>query len=78
MYKWLVYSGNQNVRIDRSDLCIKYDVLCISDDVYEWLVYNGSKQVRIDKSDLCIKYDFYVYLIMCINGLSTVVINMSE
>ena len=32
-----------------ADLCIKYDVLCISDDVYEWLVYSGNKQVRIGR-----------------------------
>ena len=35
-----------------ADLCIKYDVLCISDDVYEWLVYSDSKQVRIGRSVL--------------------------
>ncbi|XP_003479096.1 kynurenine--oxoglutarate transaminase 3 isoform X2 [Cavia porcellus] len=30
-----------------ADLCIKYDVLCISDEVYEWLVYTGNKHFKI-------------------------------
>ncbi|XP_075689371.1 kynurenine--oxoglutarate transaminase 3 isoform X3 [Rhinoderma darwinii] len=30
-----------------ADLCIKHDILCISDEVYEWLVYAGSKHVKI-------------------------------
>ncbi|XP_069862436.1 kynurenine--oxoglutarate transaminase 3 isoform X3 [Dipodomys merriami] len=30
-----------------ADLCIKYDILCISDEVYEWLVYTGNKHIKI-------------------------------
>ncbi|XP_072918732.1 kynurenine--oxoglutarate transaminase 3-like isoform X1 [Hemitrygon akajei] len=30
-----------------ADLCIKHDVLCISDEVYEWLVYSGHQHVKI-------------------------------
>ncbi|XP_010961598.2 kynurenine--oxoglutarate transaminase 3 isoform X2 [Camelus bactrianus] len=30
-----------------ADLCIKYDALCISDEVYEWLVYTGNKHLKI-------------------------------
>ena len=30
-----------------ADLCIKHDVLCISDEVYEWLTYDGAKHVKI-------------------------------
>ncbi|NWI71586.1 KAT1 transaminase, partial [Todus mexicanus] len=30
-----------------ADLCVKHDVLCISDEVYEWLVYDGKKNTRI-------------------------------
>ncbi|XP_020391191.1 kynurenine--oxoglutarate transaminase 3 isoform X1 [Rhincodon typus] len=30
-----------------ADLCIKHDVLCISDEVYEWLVYSGHKHIKI-------------------------------
>ncbi|CAK7303629.1 Kynurenine--oxoglutarate transaminase 3 [Vulpes lagopus] len=30
-----------------ADLCIKYDTLCISDEVYEWLVYPGNKHLKI-------------------------------
>ncbi|XP_065710274.1 kynurenine--oxoglutarate transaminase 1 isoform X1 [Patagioenas fasciata] len=30
-----------------ADLCVKHDVLCISDEVYEWLVYDGKEHVRI-------------------------------
>uniref|UniRef100_A0A3B4XTZ0 Kynurenine aminotransferase 1 n=1 Tax=Seriola lalandi dorsalis TaxID=1841481 RepID=A0A3B4XTZ0_SERLL len=30
-----------------ADLCIKHDMLCISDEVYEWLTYDGAKHVKI-------------------------------
>ncbi|XP_053549899.1 kynurenine--oxoglutarate transaminase 3 isoform X2 [Bombina bombina] len=30
-----------------ADLCIKYDTLCISDEVYEWIIYPGNKHVKI-------------------------------
>ncbi|XP_043861033.1 kynurenine--oxoglutarate transaminase 3 [Dromiciops gliroides] len=30
-----------------ADLCIKYDIICISDEVYEWLVYTGYKHIKI-------------------------------
>ncbi|CDQ80558.1 kynurenine--oxoglutarate transaminase 1 isoform X1 [Oncorhynchus mykiss] len=30
-----------------ADLCIKHDVVCISDEVYEWLTYDGAKHVKI-------------------------------
>ncbi|KAM5322139.1 kynurenine--oxoglutarate transaminase 3 isoform 4-T4 [Glossophaga mutica] len=30
-----------------ADLCIKYDTLCISDEVYEWLVYTGNEHLKI-------------------------------
>ncbi|KAM5257042.1 kynurenine--oxoglutarate transaminase 3 [Ctenodactylus gundi] len=30
-----------------ADLCVKYDTLCISDEVYEWLVYTGNKHLKI-------------------------------
>ena len=32
-----------------ADLCKRYDVLCLSDEVYEWLVYSGSEHVKIGK-----------------------------
>ncbi|KAA0717148.1 Kynurenine--oxoglutarate transaminase 1 [Triplophysa tibetana] len=32
-----------------ADLCIKHDVVCISDEVYEWLTYDGTKHVKIGK-----------------------------
>ncbi|XP_041370941.1 kynurenine--oxoglutarate transaminase 3-like isoform X2 [Gigantopelta aegis] len=28
-------------------LCIKYDVVCIADEVYEWLVYKANKHIKI-------------------------------
>ncbi|ERE88111.1 kynurenine--oxoglutarate transaminase 3-like protein [Cricetulus griseus] len=31
-----------------ADLCIKYDTVCISDEVYEWLVYTGHKHIKIE------------------------------
>lgn len=30
-----------------ADLCIRHDLLCISDEVYEWLTYDGAKHVKI-------------------------------
>ncbi|XP_050663863.1 kynurenine aminotransferase isoform X1 [Leptidea sinapis] len=30
-----------------ADLCIKHDVLCLSDEVYEWMVYEPNKHIRI-------------------------------
>lgn len=30
-----------------ADLCKKWNVLCVSDEVYEWLVYPGSEHIRI-------------------------------
>uniref|UniRef100_A0A9J7XEY2 Kynurenine aminotransferase 1 n=1 Tax=Cyprinus carpio carpio TaxID=630221 RepID=A0A9J7XEY2_CYPCA len=30
-----------------AELCIKHDVICISDEVYEWLTYDGTKHVKI-------------------------------
>ncbi|XP_003220162.3 kynurenine--oxoglutarate transaminase 3 isoform X5 [Anolis carolinensis] len=30
-----------------ADLCIKHDILCISDEVYEWMVYTGNKHIKI-------------------------------
>lgn len=30
-----------------AELCVKHDVLCISDEVYEWLVYDGKRHIRI-------------------------------
>uniref|UniRef100_A0AAQ5WXU2 Aminotransferase class I/classII large domain-containing protein n=1 Tax=Amphiprion ocellaris TaxID=80972 RepID=A0AAQ5WXU2_AMPOC len=30
-----------------ADLCIRHNLLCISDEVYEWLTYDGAKHVKI-------------------------------
>ncbi|XP_027733555.1 kynurenine--oxoglutarate transaminase 1 isoform X1 [Empidonax traillii] len=30
-----------------AELCVKHDVLCVSDEVYEWLVYDGREHTRI-------------------------------
>nr|XP_033817916.1 kynurenine--oxoglutarate transaminase 1 isoform X2 [Geotrypetes seraphini] len=30
-----------------SDLCVKHNLFCFSDEVYEWLVYDGREHVRI-------------------------------
>lgn len=32
-----------------ADLCKKWNVLCISDEVYEWLVYKPNKHIRMGK-----------------------------
>lgn len=30
-----------------ADLCIKHNVICITDEVYEWLTYDGVKHIKI-------------------------------
>lgn len=30
-----------------ADLCKRYNVLCISDEVYEWMIYDDNQHVRI-------------------------------
>ncbi len=30
-----------------AELCIKYNVLCISDEVYEWMTYDGNEFIRM-------------------------------
>lgn len=30
-----------------ANLCQKYNVICVSDEVYEWLVYDGNGHVRM-------------------------------
>ncbi|XP_072254081.1 kynurenine--oxoglutarate transaminase 1-like [Pyxicephalus adspersus] len=32
-----------------ANICVKYDLLCFSDEVYEWLVYDGNQHIRIGK-----------------------------
>ncbi|KAM4019632.1 kynurenine--oxoglutarate transaminase 1 isoform 2-T5 [Anomaloglossus baeobatrachus] len=40
-----VFSGEELQEI--ANICVKYDLLCISDEVYEWLVYDGQQHIRI-------------------------------
>lgn len=35
-----------------ADLCVRHDVVCLSDEVYEWLVYDENEHVRIGKVQL--------------------------
>lgn len=42
---WQVYKREELQMI--ADLCIKHNVLCISDEVYEWLTYDTAKHVKI-------------------------------
>lgn len=34
-----------------ADLCIKWDVLCLMDEVYEWLVFEPYQHYRMGKQD---------------------------
>ncbi|KAF2884171.1 hypothetical protein ILUMI_21998 [Ignelater luminosus] len=43
-----VFSENELKVI--ADLCKKWNVLCISDEVYEWMVYKPNKHIRIGKN----------------------------
>lgn len=40
-----VFTQNELEKI--AELCIKWDVICVSDEVYEWLVYDNQKHIRI-------------------------------
>ena len=33
-----------------AELCKRYDVICLMDEVYEWLTYSGTKHVRMGKT----------------------------
>lgn len=32
-----------------AELCIKYNVLCVSDEVYEWNVFEPAKHIKIGR-----------------------------
>lgn len=32
-----------------ANLCKKYNVVCLSDEVYEWVVYKPAKHIRMGK-----------------------------
>lgn len=45
---WQVYKREELQVI--ADLCIKHNVLCISDEVYEWLTYDAARHVKIGET----------------------------
>lgn len=47
-WSWQVYKREELQMI--ADLCIKHNVLCISDEVYEWLTYDTAKHIKIGKT----------------------------
>lgn len=51
LFLWLLISASQVFKREElqviADLCVKHDVICISDEVYEWLTYDGNKHVKI-------------------------------
>lgn len=63
-FEWQVYKTEELQMI--ADLCIKHDVLCISDEVYEWLTYGGAKHVKIGESTQ--EYLCFIYLYSFINA----------
>lgn len=42
-----VFNRNELQKI--ADLCHKWNVLCVSDEVYEWLVFDDNEHIRICK-----------------------------
>ena len=42
-----------------ADLCKRYDVMCVSDEVYEWLVYSGNKHLKIGEQ-VFTRYKMYI------------------
>ena len=56
-----------------ADLCKKYNVICISDEVYEWLVYGGVHHIRIGN---CLKYNQrMMWLSLVMSNYSTLQLN---
>ena len=49
-----------------ADLCKKYNVICISDEVYEWLVYGGVHHIRI--GELLVKIHLKMWLVFVISS----------
>ena len=49
-----------------ADLCKKYNVICISDEVYEWLVYGGVHHIRI--GELLFKIHLKMWLVFVISS----------
>lgn len=46
-----------------ADLCKKWNVLCISDEVYEWMVYKPQEHIRIGIfNEIIIEIDFLLVL----------------
>ena len=35
------------------ELCVRHNVLCVSDEVYEWLVYPPTKHIKIGNTHIC-------------------------
>ena len=35
-----------------AELCKRYDVICLMDEVYEWLTYSGAKHIRMGGTSL--------------------------
>ncbi|KAG8141957.1 putative Kynurenine--oxoglutarate transaminase 1 protein, partial [Naja naja] len=45
-------SPNEQNRVEMAqiaELCVRHDVVCLSDEVYEWLVYDGNEHVKIGR-----------------------------
>lgn len=40
-----VFTMNELKKI--AELCIKYNVLCLEDEVYEWIAYDGNEMIRM-------------------------------
>lgn len=40
-----VFTANELKKI--AELCVKYNVLCLADEVYEWITYDGNEFVRM-------------------------------
>jgi len=38
-----------------ADLCKRYDVMCVSDEVYEWMVYTGNEHVRMGEGRVLVQ-----------------------
>ena len=36
-----------------AELCKRYDVICLMDEVYEWLTYSGSQHFRLGENSDC-------------------------
>ena len=48
-----------------AELCKKYNVIVIADEVYEWLVYPGCNFIKMGKIMCVVRISQFVVIVLC-------------